>query len=187
VWTADPENFSDLQKARLAYVPPLPAALATPRATAAVPGDATASRSAAEEAILRHWFPRTYGSPVVNLTAAADGPEPSQRKPVRVGVVFSGRQSPGGHGVVAGLFDFLKQLDAANEVVGICGGTRGLFEQRHIVLSAERLATYRNQGGYHLLGRSVDKIRGARECAAAAAAVAGLRLDGLVIIGGTYR
>ena len=42
------------------------------------------------------------------------------------------------------------------------------------------------QGGYQLLGRSVDRIRTPHEQSLALAAATDLRLDGLVLLGGTY-
>ena len=62
----------------------------------------------------------------------------------------------------------------------------GLFGQQCVELTAASLANYRNQGGYHLLGRSVDRVRSARDQEAALAACSALRLDGLVVVGGTY-
>jgi pyrophosphate--fructose-6-phosphate 1-phosphotransferase len=55
-----------------------------------------------------------------------------------------------------------------------------------VVLTAEALAPFRNQGGFHLLGRSVDKIRTEADYAAALAAAEELQLDGLVLLGGTF-
>lgn len=48
------------------------------------------------------------------------------------------------------------------------------------------IAPFRNQGGYHLLGRSVDKIRSPAELEAALTACAAQRLSGLVLLGGTF-
>lgn len=66
------------------------------------------------------------------------------------------------------------------------GGSRGLFDRKTIVLTEAYLAAYRNQGGFTLLGRSVDKIRSAADQAAALAACKELNLDGLVLVGGTF-
>lgn len=66
------------------------------------------------------------------------------------------------------------------------GGSRGLFDRKVLPLTEAVLAPYRNQGGFALLGRSVDKIRSAGDQAAALASAAALGLDGLVLVGGTY-
>jgi diphosphate-dependent phosphofructokinase len=222
-------DFSDAQVARLKYAPELPAALKAPASVVVASAEATAARSASDAANLRTWFPRTYGQPIVNITApqagGAAGPVGVSAGALRVGVVFAGRQAPGGHNVVAGLHDFLVALNPATAVLGFVSGTKGLFEQKYIPVTAESLTTYRNQvrlwvegwedhplafpsppltrlsalppppspvpahpaqGGYHMLGRSVDKIRSVKEQEAALAACTALKLDGLVVIGGTY-
>lgn len=92
----------------------------------------------------------------------------------------------GGHNVVTGLFDYLQAAAPGSTVLGVLGGTLGLFAQKTMPLTKELLADYRNQGGYHLLGRSVDRIRSAKEVEAAVTACSGLNLDGLVIVGGTH-
>jgi hypothetical protein len=42
----------------------------------------------------------------------------------RVGVVFSGRQSPGGHNVITGLYDALKAQNKSNILLGFVGKCR---------------------------------------------------------------
>ena len=44
--------------------------------------------------------------------------------------------------------------------------------------------TYRNQGGFHMIGSGRDKIESDADLGRAAAAVSDLRLDGLVVAGG---
>lgn len=66
------------------------------------------------------------------------------------------------------------------------GGSRGLFAGNLSVLTAAQLAPFRNQGGFHLLGRSVDKIRSGGDQAAALATVTSQNIDGLVLVGGTF-
>lgn len=67
------------------------------------------------------------------------------------------------------------------QVLGVVGGTVGLFEQSTVEITDELLAAYRNQGGFDLLGRSVDSIRTDAEMAKAKEACAALDLDGLVV------
>ncbi|KAG6408465.1 hypothetical protein SASPL_131478 [Salvia splendens] len=103
---------------------------------------------------------------------------------VRVGVVFCGRQSPGGHNVIWGLFDSLKVHNPKSVLLGFLGGSEGLFAQKTLEISDEILATYKNQGGYDLLGRTKDQIRTTEQVNAALNACTTLKLDALVIIGG---
>lgn len=67
------------------------------------------------------------------------------------------------------------------QVLGVVGGTIGLFEQSTVEVTDELLAAYRNQGGFDLLGRSVDSIRTEAEMSKAKEACVALDLDGLVV------
>ncbi|KAM7253057.1 hypothetical protein ACFE04_025675 [Oxalis oulophora] len=102
----------------------------------------------------------------------------------RVGIVFCGRQSPGGHNVVWGLYEALKTHNQKNVLLGFLGGSEGLFAKRTLEITDDVLATYKNQGGYDLLGRTKDQIRTTEQVNAAMTACKDLKMDGLVIIGG---
>ncbi|KAL8525504.1 hypothetical protein ACS0TY_014934 [Phlomoides rotata] len=117
----------------------------------------------------------------------AIGPCPSPNCVVdhsRVGVVFCGKQSPGGHNVVWGLLEALKVHNPKSIFLGFLGGSQGLFAQKTLELSDEILATYKNQGGYDLLGRTQDQIKTTEQVNATLNACITLKLDALVIIGG---
>lgn len=66
-------------------------------------------------------------------------------------------------------------------MLGVVGGTIGLFEQSTVEITDDLLDAYRNQGGFDLLGRSVDSIRTETEMAKAKEACVALDLDGLVV------
>lgn len=85
---------------------------------------------------------------------------------------------------MAGLFDYLSAAHPGSALLGFAGGTLGLFANAASPLSVADVADVRNQGGYHLLGRSVDRIRTPAEVDAALAACAASRLDALVLVGG---
>jgi hypothetical protein len=63
---------------------------------------------------VRAHFPLTYGLPRVRLERNVAKQQQQQqlthlsRQGLRIGVVLSGGQAPGGHNVIAGLFDFVK-------------------------------------------------------------------------------
>ncbi len=46
-------------------------------------------------------FPNLFGQPSVSLVPS---PEPASTRPLKVGVVLSGGQAPGGHNVICGIF-----------------------------------------------------------------------------------
>ncbi|OVA01246.1 Phosphofructokinase domain [Macleaya cordata] len=133
-------------------------------------------------------FPLTYGQPLVHLSApsnrSTDAQVIKELPAIRVGVVFCGRQSPGGHNVICGLHDAIKSHNPKSTLIGFCGGTEGLFAQKTIEITEDIVSTYRNQGGYDMLGRTKDQIRTSEQVKSALDACQALKLDGLVIIGG---
>lgn len=74
-----------------------------------------------------------------------------------------------------------KPFDAKTQVLGVVGGTVGLFDQSTVEVTDELLEAYRNQGGFDLLGRSRDSIRTEAEMTKAKEACVALDLDGLVV------
>lgn len=65
-------------------------------------------------------------------------------------------------------------------------GTLGFFEGRSITITEENFAPFRNQGGYHYLGRSEDQIHTPFQLEASLKQAREKELDGLVIIGATH-
>ncbi|OAY65557.1 Pyrophosphate--fructose 6-phosphate 1-phosphotransferase subunit alpha, partial [Ananas comosus] len=64
------------------------------------------------------------------------------------------------------------------------GGTEGLFAQKTLKITDEVLSTYKHQGGFDMLGRSVDQIRTTKQVNVAMSACQDMKLDSLVITGG---
>jgi hypothetical protein len=64
------------------------------------------TQSVADQEEIKKLFPNTYGLPVISLVPGEKKAFPE----MNVGVILSGGQAPGGHNVIAGLFD---GLDAA--------------------------------------------------------------------------
>uniref|UniRef100_A0A453JVF9 Phosphofructokinase domain-containing protein n=1 Tax=Aegilops tauschii subsp. strangulata TaxID=200361 RepID=A0A453JVF9_AEGTS len=151
-------------------------------------GDATTTIDPTGAHAVAQAFPRTYGQRLVTFLAPDDtagaGKAVDERPPIRVGVVFSGRQSPGGHNVVWGLHDALKAYNPHSILYGFIGGTEGLFANKTLEITDDVLASYKNQGGFDLLGRSIDQIRSSKQVSAAMTTCQNLNLDGLVIVGG---
>ena len=115
-------------------------------------------------------------------TALATHQAPADKR-ITVGVVFCGRQTPGGHNVVAGLYDYLNA--AGSSLLGFVGGIQGLYKQQTVPITDDLLANYRNQGGLDLLGRSHENFpENPAEMAKFKDACVALKLDGLVFVGG---
>lgn len=110
--------------------------------------------------------------------------EPLPRRPLLVGVVFSGGQAAGGHNVISGLFDALMRFHPSSRLFGFLNGPSGVVKGDSIELTAAHVAPYRNQGGFDLIGSGRTKIETPEQFAEAKQVVEKLQLDGLVIIGG---
>ncbi|MDR0697800.1 MAG: diphosphate--fructose-6-phosphate 1-phosphotransferase, partial [Tannerella sp.] len=92
---------SALQIARAKYTPKVPDALKGN--IKAVEGKYT--QSVADQEEIKHLFPNTYGMPIVTFEKSN---EKKQLPAIHAGVILSGGQAPGGHNVIAGIFDGLK-------------------------------------------------------------------------------
>nr|DAD41899.1 TPA_asm: hypothetical protein HUJ06_016222 [Nelumbo nucifera] len=182
-----PRQLSDLQKYRALYEPELPPCLQGTTVRVEF-GDATTTADPSGAHSISRAFPHTYGQPLAHfLRPKAQVPDAqiiTEHPAIRVGVVFCGRQSPGGHNVIWGLHSALKIHNSNNVLLGFIGGTEGLFAQKTLEITDDILSSYKNQGGYDLLGRTKDQIRTSEQVNAALASCKALKLDGLVIIGG---
>ena len=98
-----------LAKARTSYKPKLPASLSVHSAAKKTPLPAKA------DAEIPTLFPNTFNPPAVSFLAAKSELKSS---PIRVGVILSGGPAPGGHNVIAGLFDAIKQIHPESSLIG---------------------------------------------------------------------
>ncbi|MBF1047220.1 MAG: diphosphate--fructose-6-phosphate 1-phosphotransferase, partial [Porphyromonadaceae bacterium] len=92
---------SALQQARGKYAPKLPKALEGN--VKAVLGEAT--KSVSDQEAIQQLFPNTYGLPKLVFETSS---EAAAAQPLNAGVILSGGQAPGGHNVIAGIFDGIK-------------------------------------------------------------------------------
>ena len=173
-------ELSPLQQARYAYIPKLPSVLTGGPDTIAVQlGSAT--ESIADREALRALFPGCYGKPVATFVRGAGK---TNRKKLNVGVILSGGQAPGGHNVIAGLFDGLAAGNPESVLVGFKGGPGGLVDDKAVVLDAATIAAYRNTGGFDIIGSGRTKIETPEQFAKSVATARSRKLDAIVVIGG---
>ena len=173
-------NISALQKARYAYKPKLPEILSGPIEDIAVEfGSATEAASDREE--LSGIFKMTYGKP---LASFIKGKNDKIRRELKVGVILSGGQAPGGHNVIAGLFDGLKKGNPNSTLYGLKGGPSGLIDNKTVVLTGEIIDEYRNTGGFDIIGSGRTKIETPQQFASSLETAKKLDLDAVVVIGG---
>jgi pyrophosphate--fructose-6-phosphate 1-phosphotransferase len=104
--------------------------------------------------------------------------------PLKLGVVFSGGPAAGGHNVVLGLWEGITQIHPQSELVGFLGGPDGILKNRTKPLGEEQIAAVKNYGGFYLLGSGRTKIETKEQMETALKVVQGLKLQGLVIVGG---
>jgi len=173
-------TISTLQTFRIKYKPRLPRSLRKGiRRVSIVTGDATDSISHQQE--LKSMFANTYGQPVLTFKS---GKKPKQLESKNIGVILSGGQAPGGHNVITGLYDALKQINPENKLYGFLGGPSGIVDNQYIVFDDEKINAYRNTGGFDLIGSGRTKLEKEDQFMKVWANCKELNISGIVIIGG---
>ena len=170
---------SALQKARYSYQPKLPAALKAGAIVKCTEGEKLAAFADKEK--IEALFPSTSNMPVLTFAKADSA---AQGKAVNVGVILSGGQAPGGHNVIAGIYDGIKSLNKDSKLFGFKGGPGGLVDNKYVEITDDFMDAYRNTGGFDMIGSGRTKLeleeqfdKGAENCKA-------LGIDALIIIGG---
>ena len=170
--------ISALQKARAAYQPKLPVALRNGAVVKVCEGGPTTAVADVEK--IQALFSSTFGSPVLTFEAGNGG----SAAPMNVGVILSGGQAPGGHNVIAGLFDGLKSLNPASRLFGFLKGPDGLVKNEAVELTADIIDAYRNTGGFDMIASGRTKLETEEQFQAALANCRERNITALVIIGG---
>jgi len=173
-------KLSALQTARYAYAPKLPAILTAKLDTIAIE-TGKPTQSVANQAELKAIFKNTYGKPLVTFVK---GKNKNTGKVLRVGVILSGGQAPGGHNVIAGIYDGLKKGNKDSKLFGFLGGPSGLVDAQYVEIKDKFMDEYRNTGGFDIIGSGRTKIETPEQIAASMDTAKKLKLDAIVIIGG---
>lgn len=174
------KKISPLQNDRYSYRPELPAILTQKPQTIAVEfGKKT--QSVADQAELSELFKNTYGKPQISFVK---GKNPDVLNQMKIGVILSGGQAPGGHNVIAGLYDGLKKANPASRLIGFQNGPAGLIENNAVEIKDALIDQYRNTGGFDIIGSGRTKIETPEQYEAAISTAKKLKLDAIVIIGG---
>lgn len=169
---------SALQIARASYVPKMPEGL---KGNVEI-REGAATQSVLDQEEIEKLFPRTYGMPVVQFTQAVDKAEVSA--PVNVGVILSGGQAPGGHNVIAGIFDGIKKLHPESKLYGFILGPDGLIKHTYKELTADIIDEYRNTGGFDIIGSGRTKLESKEQFDKGLEILKKLDIKALIIIGG---
>ena len=173
------KELSPLQIERLKYQPKLPLQLRNGVNSLRLEHGA-GTESVRDQEQIKALFPNTYGKPVVYYETTA--PMAAEKK--NVGVILSGGQAPGGHNVIAGLFDALKQSNPENKLYGFLGGPSGIIDGKYIELTSDIIDRYRNTGGFDIIGSGRTKLETEEQFQKAWENCKKLDITGIVIIGG---
>ena len=173
-------KLSPLQIERLKYQPKLPESLASGiNSLEVIEGSATESVRDQEQ--IKALFVNTYGKPTVTFKKSSQ----TKQSPVRnVGVILSGGQAPGGHNVIAGLYDALKSANPQNKLYGFLGGPSGIIEGKYVEFTDEFINDYRNTGGFDIIGSGRTKLETEEQFKSSLEVCKKLNISAVVIIGG---
>ncbi|MDR1526185.1 MAG: diphosphate--fructose-6-phosphate 1-phosphotransferase [Dysgonamonadaceae bacterium] len=168
---------SALQIARAAYQPKVPKTLKG--VVALQEGQPT--QSVSHQEAIRKLFPNTYEMPVIEFVA---GKERKSYAPLNVGVILSGGQAPGGHNVIAGIYDGIQDMNPNSRLYGFILGPGGLLNHNYMELTADIINEYRNTGGFDIIGSGRDKLETKAQFDKGLEILKKLNIQALVIIGG---
>ena len=173
-------KLSPLQIERLKYQPKLPMSLQNGvNSLELVEGSAT--QSVRDQEQIKNLFANTYGKPTVTFKSTSSSSSSDVRN---VGVILSGGQAPGGHNVIAGLYDSLKNANPANKLYGFLGGPSGIIEGKYVEFDDEFINAYRNTGGFDIIGSGRTKLETEEQFQKSLAVCKSLGISAVVIIGG---
>ncbi|OEG70823.1 diphosphate--fructose-6-phosphate 1-phosphotransferase [Candidatus Endomicrobiellum trichonymphae] len=174
-------NVSELQIERRKFEPVLPDILKTGAAfVKLVKGKIT--QSIADQSEIKEIFKNIYGLPEITFKKGTNNT--IAEKVVKVAVVLSGGQAPGGHNVIAGLFDGLKIANSKNTLIGYLGGPSGILENKYKVVSEKLLGEYRNTGGFDFIQSGRTKIETTEQFCLTKNNLLKSSVDALVVVGG---
>jgi len=124
----------------------------------------------------------------VQSIVGLDSPEESFKESYgtkhTIGVVFSGGPAPGGHNVIAGLYDAAKKANPETRLFGFLLGPDGIIENEAIEITAPLVDSYRNLGGFTMIKTGRAKIDTKEKMALSKETCERLGLDALIIVGG---
>lgn len=196
-------TYIRLDKLRQQYKPQMPATFKVGYELVETPFDYPED----DYEMVKSHFPHTFGIPLLTFRMLEESPlsnpltymDPYQEReklepksstapkpclPLQVGVLFSGGQAPGGHNVVAGIYDALKRHSATSRLYGFLMGPGGLLRGEYKELTSETIHAYRNSGGFDMIGSDRTKFETEEDFKQVLKVAHELCLQALVIIGG---
>lgn len=101
-----------------------------------------------------------------------------------IGIVFSGGPAPGGHNVIAGIFDAARKANPDSVILGFLMGPDGILERQYVEVTESLVNAYRNIGGFTMIKTGRAKIDSQKKMSLSKEACKALGLDALVVVGG---
>lgn len=173
-------DLSPLHKARLSYNPKLAGALQEGIKNVKFTfGEKTSAVKDKEE--IEKLFKDVYGGPIVSFSNAGESLNLASKN---VGVILSGGQAPGGHNVIAGLYDAIKQANPNNKLYGFLGGPSGIIDGKYVEFDDKFIDAYRNTGGFDIIGSGRTKLETEEQFEKSLKVCQALNINAIVIIGG---
>lgn len=169
---------SALQIERANYVPKMPEVL---KGNVEME-EGMATQSVRDQKEIQQLFPNTYGMPIITFSPKKG--ETGLNKPLNVGVILSGGQAPGGHNVIAGIFDGIKRLHRDSKLYGFILGPAGLVNHEYKELTSDIIDEYRNTGGFDIIGSGRTKLEEKAQFDKGLEILKKLDIKALVIVGG---
>ena len=175
------KKLSPLQEVRLQYQPKLPESLKHGIASL-IMKEGEKTKAVKDEDKIEKLFPNCYGTPIVEFQYDSNTHNETEEK--NIGVILSGGQAPGGHNVISGLYDALKNANKNNKLYGFLGGPSGIIEGNYIEFDDKKIDEYRNTGGFDIIGSGRTKLETEQQFEKALNVCKKLNITGIVIIGG---
>lgn len=173
-------KYSPLQEDRYNYKPKLPSVLKeNPSEIDSLKG--TPTESVADQVKLKQIFDKTYGMPVVSFEK---GNNSNTKEAINAGVILSGGQAPGGHNVIAGLFDGIRAGNSDSKLFGFLQGPSGLLEDNAIEITPDYVDQFRNTGGFDIIGSGRTKLESEADFEKCLQVCIKRNISALVVIGG---
>jgi pyrophosphate--fructose-6-phosphate 1-phosphotransferase len=174
-------NISELQAERAKFKPVL-SSMFRNGPLEVIPKSGKATQSVSDQETVKKLFPNTYAMPIITFAKGSN--TILKRKIIKVGVVLSGGQAPGGHNVIAGIFDGLKKANPKNQVIGFLGGPSGILENKWKEITAPLMNQFRNTGGFDIIHSGRTKIETPEQFEQTKNVMLENGIDALVVIGG---
>jgi len=132
-------------------------------------------------------LPSIINNKVQNIVGVGSPDEAFKKrycKTRNIGIVFSGGPAPGGHNVIAGIYDAAKKANPETKIYGFLLGPDGIIENETIELNDNIIDAHRNIGGFSMIKTGRTKIDTKEKLTMSKETCKKLALDALVVVGG---